>query len=121
VVEAPGFVDEEVIEDALARALCLVLPSRREGYGLVVVETLAKGTPVVLVRGDDNAAVELVSERDSGFIAPTASANDLAAAIVRISQAGPELRASTLTSFKERAERLSLQGSLERMAAAYGN
>jgi glycosyltransferase involved in cell wall biosynthesis len=60
VVEAPGFVDEEVIEDALARALCLVLPSRREGYGLVVVETLSKGTPVVLVRGEDNAAAEFV-------------------------------------------------------------
>jgi glycosyltransferase involved in cell wall biosynthesis len=72
VVEAPGFVDEDVIQDTLARALCLVLPSRREGYGLVVVETLSKGTPVVLVRGEGNTAPELVSERENGFIAPSA-------------------------------------------------
>ena len=119
VVESPGFVDEEVIEDALARALCLVLPSQREGYGLVVVETLSKGTPVVLVRGDDNAALELISEGENGFIAASASADDLAAAIVRVGKAGPELRTSALTSFKERAVPLSLHGSLERVSTAY--
>ena len=84
VVEAPGFVDEEVIEDALARALCLVLPSRREGYGLVVVETLSKGTPVVLVRGEDNASTELVADGENGFLADDASAPELAAAVVRV-------------------------------------
>jgi glycosyltransferase involved in cell wall biosynthesis len=31
VIEAPGFVDEEIVGNALARALCLLLPSRREG------------------------------------------------------------------------------------------
>src|SRR5262249_28730038 len=35
-VEAPGFVEQSVVEDGLSRALCLLLPSRREGYGLVV-------------------------------------------------------------------------------------
>lgn len=121
VVEAPGFVDEAVIENALARALCLMLPSRREGYGLVVVETLSKGTPVILVQGEDNASTELVAEGKNGFIAPNASAGDLAAAIVRVSQAGPELRASTLASFKEAEGRLSLQSSLEEVSAAYGD
>jgi glycosyltransferase involved in cell wall biosynthesis len=120
IVEAPGFVDEEVIEAALARALCLLLPSRREGYGLVVVETLSRGTPVVVVRGQDNASTELIAEGENGFIAPSASAGDLAAAIARVSQAGPELRVSTLTSFKEEAGRLSLQASLERVSSAYG-
>ena len=120
VIEAPGFVDEEAIEDALARALCLVLPSRREGYGLVVVETLSKGTPVVLVRGEDNASTELVEEDVNGFVAPSASADDLAAAIARVSEAGPELRASALASFKRNAGRLSLQGSLAEVSAAYG-
>src|SRR4051812_32798415 len=37
-IEVPGFVDEEVLEQALSRAMCMVLPSVREGYGLVVVE-----------------------------------------------------------------------------------
>jgi glycosyltransferase involved in cell wall biosynthesis len=120
VVDAPGFVDEEVIENALARALCLLLPSRREGYGLVVVEALSKGTPVVLVRGEDNASTELIEEGENGFVAPSASADDLAATVARVREAGPELRVSTLAAFKEDAGRLSLQGSLERVSAVYG-
>src|SRR5918994_6131150 len=38
VLDVPGFVEAERVDGALRRALCLVLPSRREGYGLVVVE-----------------------------------------------------------------------------------
>jgi glycosyltransferase involved in cell wall biosynthesis len=121
VVEAPGFVDEEVIEDALARALCLVLPSRREGYGLVVVETLSKGTPVVLVCGEDNASTELIEEGRNGLVVPSPSAEDLATALTSVRAAGPKLRASTLASFKEDAGRLSLGGSLEKASAAYGS
>ena len=37
--------------------------SEREGYGLVVVEAAARGTPSVVVAGAENAAVELVDER----------------------------------------------------------
>jgi glycosyltransferase involved in cell wall biosynthesis len=121
VVDAPGFVEEEVIEEALARALCLILPSRREGYGLVVVETLSKGTPVVLVCGEDNASTELVTEAQNGFIAPSASADDLAAAIARVHEAGPALRESALRSFKKHSGQLSLQGSLETVSAAYSD
>ena len=119
IVEAPGFVDEEVIEDALAHALCLVLPSRREGYGLVVVETLSKGTPVVLVRGEDNAATELVEEETNGFVVSSARPDALAAAVNRVHTAGPALRASTLEWFRGNAERLGLAGSLERVVSAY--
>ena len=38
VVEMRGFVDPETVDAALRSALCMVLPSRREGYGMVVVE-----------------------------------------------------------------------------------
>lgn len=119
VVEAPGFVDEKVIENALARALCLVLPSRREGYGLVVVETLAKGTPVILVRGEDNAAGELIEEGVNGFVADSAGDTDLAQAVCRVRDAGPQLRDSTLSAFNRSEARLALEGSLERVVAAY--
>ncbi|HUZ15041.1 MAG TPA: glycosyltransferase [Gaiellaceae bacterium] len=119
VVEAPGFVDEDVIDEALARALCLVLPSQREGYGLVVVETLSKGTPVVLVRGDDNAATELVEEGKNGFIADTSSSDDLGRALVLVCQAGQDLRERTLKSFAANAERLDLATSLSSVEETY--
>ncbi|MGZ4202366.1 MAG: glycosyltransferase family 4 protein, partial [Thermoleophilaceae bacterium] len=70
VAEAPGFVDAGHVQEALRRALCMVLPSKREGYGLVVVESAAQGTPSVVVRDGDNAATELVEEGVNGFIAP---------------------------------------------------
>ena len=47
----PGFVEAERVDAALRRALCMVLPSTREGYGLVVVEASARGTPSVVVAG----------------------------------------------------------------------
>ncbi len=121
VIEAPGFVDEEVIEDALARALCLVLPSRREGYGLVVVETLSKGTPVVLVRGEDNASTEFIEGGENGFVAADASPAELAAAVVRVKDGGEGVRDSTLSWFARNASRLSLDASLATVSRAYGD
>ena len=57
VVEAPGFVDAERVDAALRRALCMVLPSQREGYGLIVVEAAARGLHR-LVLGQLGQAVE---------------------------------------------------------------
>jgi len=120
-VEAPGFVEGAVIERALDHALCLVLPSRREGYGLVVLEAVARGTPAVVVRDDDSAASELIAEGENGFVAPSASADDLSAAIVRVFEAGQGLRESTLAWFKRNETRLSLGNSLEIVSAAYSD
>lgn len=119
-VEVPGFVEHERVHAALARASCLVLPSRREGYGLVVVEACAAGTPAVVVADPDNAATELIAEGVNGFVAPSASAADLAAAILRVLEAGPALRESTAAWYASHARELSLADSLERVAAAYG-
>jgi glycosyltransferase involved in cell wall biosynthesis len=119
VVEAPGFVEQSRVEDGLGRALCLLLPSSREGYGLVLLEAMARGTPVIVVAGADNAAVELVAEGRNGLIAPSSSADDLAAAIVRVHAGGETLRASTASWFKENAERLSLRHSLDEISRTY--
>ncbi len=88
VVEAPGFVAGDVVDDALRRALCLLHPSSREGYGLVVVEASAHGTPAIVVEGPDNAAVELIEPGVNGVVAPSASADDLADALLAVSEAG---------------------------------
>ena len=118
-VAAPGFVDGEVVEEALARALCLLFPSEREGYGLVVLEALSRGTPVVLVRGEDNAAVEHVAEGENGFVASTATPEELSAMIVKVSEAGEGLRDSALAWFKRNETRLSLDASLSVVLSAY--
>jgi glycosyltransferase involved in cell wall biosynthesis len=118
-VEAPGFVATEEVEHDLARALCMVLPSSREGYGLIVVEAAACGTPSIVVRAEDNAATELVDEGVNGFVARSASPEDIADAIVRAYAAGAALRSSTADWFARNAQRLSLDSSLDRVAAGY--
>lgn len=118
-VEVPGFVAPEAVDEALRTALCLVLPSRREGYGLVVVEAAANATPSVVVRGPDNAATELVEDGINGFIAESGDPEDLAAAIIAVHEAGFRLRETTADWFDRNAERLSLRRSLEDVARAY--
>ena len=120
-VRAPGFVPGGTIEAALRRSLCMVLPSRREGYALVVVEASASGTPSVVVSDPDSAATELVDDGENGVIARSASPEDLAAAIVRVHAAGPELRAATVAWFERNAERLSLSTSLDTVLETYAS
>ena len=119
VIEVPGFVETEEVDAAIGRATCMLLPSRREGYGLVVVEAASHGTPSIVVAGEDNAAVELIEEGVNGFVAPSASPADLANAIERTHAGGQRLRDSTAAWFVVNARRLSLDGSLETVLAAY--
>jgi glycosyltransferase involved in cell wall biosynthesis len=120
-VQAPGFVDEAVLEHALASAACFGLPSQREGYGLVIIESAARGVPSVAVQGPDNAATELIEEGTNGAIAASASAADLADAITRVRDGGQQLRVSTLEWFRRNAERLSLESSLHVVLREYSS
>ncbi len=120
-VSAPGFVPAEEMAAGLRRALCLVLPSEREGYGLIVVEACAKGVPVVVAAAPDNAAVELVEDGVNGFVAASSAPGDLADAIARVHAAGPPLRESTADWYARNAERLSIERSLDAVAASYAS
>jgi glycosyltransferase involved in cell wall biosynthesis len=105
----------------MRRALCHVLPSQREGYGMVVIEASAMGTPSVVVADEDNAAVELVEDGVNGAIARSADAADLEAALQRVIDAGPAMRESTADWFARNAPARSLDASLAIVAAAYGH
>jgi len=119
-VSLPGLVERDVLDAALRRACCLVLPSSREGYGLVLVEAAARGTPSVVVEGPDNAAVELIEDGVNGVVAPSDGPEDLAAAIVRIVREAEGFRASTADWYERNERRLSLEGSLELVLEDYG-
>jgi glycosyltransferase involved in cell wall biosynthesis len=121
VVSAPGFVEAEVLDAEMRRALCLLLPSRREGYGMVVVEAASRGTPSVVVAGEDNAATELIDEGVNGTIAPSADPEEIAEALVRVHDAGLPLRESTARWFAENADALSLETSLRVVLETYAS
>ncbi len=121
IVLAPGFVDAEIVESEMRSALCMLLPSRREGYGMVVVEAAARGTPSIVVAGEDNAATELIAEGINGTIAQRADPQAIAEAIVRVHEGGLGLRESTVAWFAENAEWLSLEHSLQIVLEIYAD
>ena len=121
VVDVPGFVAADRLEAELRGATCLLAPSSREGFGIVVLEAAAAGTPVVLVDGDDNAAVELVTPGVNGEVAPAATAAEVAAAVARVHAGGEALRRSAARWWEVQAPRLAAAGTAERVAALYAS
>lgn len=88
---------------------------------MIVVEASSLGVPSIVVREPDNAAVELVSEGENGTIADSAVPEDLAAAIVRVHDAGPQMRTTTADWYERNARRLSLASSLDIVLEAYSS
>ena len=119
VVELPGNVPGDEVRRALASAACLLLPSLREGYGLVVVEALAQATPAVLVDGPDNAATELIEAGVNGYVVPSADPQAIGSALVGVIRRGGELRRSTFEWYEAHSQELSIESSLSAVEAVY--
>lgn len=64
-----GKLSHGQLVDLLSRMDCLVLPSRLESFGMVVVEALAAGVPVIV--SDHVGAAEAVKEGVNGWIIPS--------------------------------------------------
>lgn len=118
-VDVPGFVDAAVIDVAMREGLCVVQPSSREGYGMIVVEAAARGVPAIAVEGPDNAATELIEDGENGFAVSDPNPELLAAAILRCAAEGGRLRTATVHWYKANEERVSLDHSLKTVVSAY--
>ena len=118
-IRAPGFVDERELGRLMRSAACLVCASRREGYGMVVAEAAAAGTPSVVVAAPESAAPELVEEGVNGRVVPDARPETLAAAIVAVVREGEALRRSTAAWFERHRERMSMAASIAVVQQAY--
>jgi glycosyltransferase involved in cell wall biosynthesis len=119
VIECPGFRPWDEIDRAMRGAMCILLPSAREGYGLVIVEAAARGTPSIVAREPASAATELIDEGINGFIASSAEPDALAEAIVRVHRAGAAIVRSTGNWFAANAQRLSIDASIEQIDGVY--
>jgi phosphatidyl-myo-inositol dimannoside synthase len=58
-IEVAGFVPEAAIEAIWARATLFAMPSLTEGFGLVFIEAMRRGLPVIASRADAGAEVNV--------------------------------------------------------------
>jgi glycogen(starch) synthase len=78
-VEFPGFVPDEELRDLLHRAAAVVIPSLYEPFGIVALEALAAGAPLVAARSGGLA--EVLEGTDAALLFPPGDAGALAGAL----------------------------------------
>ncbi len=118
-IDAPGFVPEQAVDAALRSALCLVLPSRREGLGLAVLDAASRGVPSIVVRGPDNAATDLIVPGINGVIADGPAPSQLATAILDVAEGGEALRRSTREWWFTNQSRFAAETGVAAVLAVY--
>ncbi len=90
-VSSAGPLDQRGVAAELTAADCLVLPSRHDSFGMVVVEALAAGVPVLV--SAMVGAKDLVTPGESGWIVPAGDGAALAARMRWCAEHRAEVRA----------------------------
>jgi glycogen synthase len=82
MVRFPGFVSDDDLRDLLHTCSCAVIPSLYEPFGIVALEALAAGAP--LVAAASGGLVEVLEGTGAGLLFPPGDAGALAAALSRM-------------------------------------
>lgn len=113
-LKLPGYVPQATLRGLYANALCLVLPSHGEGFGLPVVEAMASGAPILAA--NRQAIPEVVGS--GGLLFDPAQPAALTALLNRIWQ-DDGLRAELRERARRRRKDFSWTKTAEATAAVY--
>ncbi|MCY2974584.1 MAG: glycosyltransferase family 4 protein [Planctomycetota bacterium] len=94
---------DEELRALYTNGIALVHPALSEGFGLVLLEAMTLGTPVIAC--DASGPMEILNGGQGGIVVPRGNASELAMAIDRIATDGT-LRESLSASAKRRASEL---------------
>jgi glycosyltransferase involved in cell wall biosynthesis len=110
-VQFLGFQQPNAIPGIFADADAFVLPSRHDGWGVVVNEALGAGLPIIV--SDRVGARDLVKHGCNGFITRAGDIDGLAGALLKLGESG-ELRKSYGYSSAEQAKHWGLDEGVRR-------
>jgi glycogen(starch) synthase len=82
LIELPGFLNDNELRSAIHSAGCVVIPSLYEPFGIVALEALAGGAPLIVA--DTGGLAELVGGTGSALLFEPGNADDLANCIEQI-------------------------------------
>jgi glycosyltransferase involved in cell wall biosynthesis len=117
VPDARGAIPRAELEQLLAGAAVVAVPSRREGFGVVCAEAMAHGKPVVA--SAVGGLLDLVRDGETGLLVPAGDVPALRAALERL-LADRELRRRLGAAARERArELLAWDAVVDATLAAY--
>ena len=111
-----GRVPHEKLLGFMAGADTFCMPSRTEGYGLVFLEAMAVGTPVIGCRVGGTR--ELIRHRANGLLSAPGDAGDLARLLLEVHR-DFRLRGRLLREGKRTAELHSIEGMVQETLAVY--
>jgi len=113
-VEVVGFVQPEDLPELFARADVFVLPSRHDGWGVVVNQAIGAGLPILASRGV-GAALDLVEEGKNGHLLPVGDVAALATAMAKLANSRKTINDYGVAS-RERASRITPEAGAEVLA-----
>jgi glycogen(starch) synthase len=76
LIDLPGFLRDDELRSLVQRAGCVVIPSLYEPFGLVALEALAAGAPLIVAR--TGGLAELIAGTDAGLTFEPGNPDDLA-------------------------------------------
>jgi glycogen synthase len=79
LVQLPGFLPDDVLRDTVHQAGCVTVPSLYEPFGIVALEALAGGAPLVVAR--TGGLAELIDGTGAGLLFEPGNADELATCI----------------------------------------
>lgn len=81
-VVLPGYIQEEELEDHFAMSDMYVMPSKKEGFGIVFIEAMYYGLPVIA--GNTDGSADALLQGELGQLVNPDNAGEIAIAIANV-------------------------------------
>ena len=115
-VHFTGDIPNEKVYEYYAMATIFVLPSLSEGFGLVLLEAMATGTPIIAT--NVCGLSEIIENGKNGFLVNPKNPNELAKGIIYLLE-NPKLRKKISKNNKNNSKDYEISVSIDKLETVY--